>query len=160
MMLAKDTILVCIAKGGNIKTRALFLVLLSGALLAITIAAIPTNSASARTCYYLNTTRRIPCPQQQTRSTPTDVPPTVIPTPVPTDTPPPTATPLAGPLFGGNLTGNTSQNSPNPPPEPHTSSIFSDGGLFGILIGLIVGVLIGLLIPAVLRFMLPPVPPI
>ena len=139
------------------KIRALFLVLLSGTILALAIVAIPIQSASAKTCYNLKK-QIVPCPNQQAKPTATDVPATPTDTPKPNDTP--TNTPDAGQLalmctsagFIPN-TGNPGQGNSNPSAPggnvPQNAGLLGGVSLLGILIGLIVGVLIGLLLPAV-----------
>ena len=151
------------------KTRAFFLFLISGTILALAILAIPMKSALAKTCYDKQHPNGYPCPQPQKKPTATDVPPTLTATsaPQPTDTPAVTNTntPDAGQLAlmctsmgfipnTGNPNGNNLNSPPsNPVPDNGSHGFFdvfrNGGGLFGILIGLIVGVLIGLLLPAV-----------
>ena len=151
------------------KTRAFFLFLLFGTILALAILAIPMKSALAKTCYDKQHPNGYPCPQPQKKPTATDVPPTLTATsaPQPTDTPAVTNTntPDAGQLAlmctsmgfipnTGNPNGNNLNSPPsNPVPDNGSNGFFdvfrNGGGLFGILIGLIVGVLIGLLLPAV-----------
>jgi hypothetical protein len=149
------------------KTRAFFLLLSLGTLLAITIAAVPSKTVVAAICYDQQHPNGYPCPDDPVRKKkPTQPPPpTKTPSPQPTDAPQAAETPDSAQLAlmctgagfipnAGNPNGGDAGN-PNPaPPAPNVPpapSLFGGMSLLGILIGLLTGILIGLLVPAVLR---------
>lgn len=149
-MFTKDTVFVCIAKGGDMKIRAVFLTLLSGALLALAIIAIPFQSVAAKTCYNSKTKAIIPCPSKQAKPTATDAPPTRTPTPsatsVPTSTN--TAQPIFAPIIAAPIAGNTGQTNPTPGPSDPNPISFWLWLVGGVLLG---AALIGMLLPAILK---------